>query len=96
MTSLHNEKKIDRKRTKSDTDDQAERHTDLSDQGHVFGMIGAHRLEGAPESVADMHGCDDHRDDINDDIDGIIKGPGYDLINCCSGFINKMKINKVK
>ena len=96
MTSLHNEKEIDRKCTKPDTDDQAERHTDLSDQGHVFGMIGSHRLEGTPESVAHMHGCDDHSHNINDNIDGIIKGPGYELINGGSGFINKMKIYKVK
>ncbi len=96
MTSLYDEKEIDRKRTKPDTDDQAERHADLFNQGHVFGMIGSHRLEGTPETVADMHRCDDHRDDIKDNIDGIIKCPGYDFINSCSGFINKMKIYKVK
>jgi len=31
-------------------------------------MVGANCLEGTPQTMADMHGCDNHGQDIDDNI----------------------------
>ena len=52
-------------------------------------MINAKGLKGAPESVADMHGGNNHCRDIDADVNRIPKCMGYNLKGGGIGFIYK-------
>ena len=63
----------ERQRTEADRHDHGEDQAQLLDKGHVLGMVGPHRLKGAPETVPDMDGDDEHADEIDAEEDGLDK-----------------------
>ena len=65
MTSLFQRQNDERQRAEAERHDHGKDNAQLLNKGHVLGMIGSHRLKGAPEAVPDMKGDDEHAEQIN-------------------------------
>ncbi len=59
-------------------------------------MIGAQRLEQAPETMTDMQRNDDHGRNVKNDIRGALKSVHHNLVYGGGRFVDKMKIQQVK
>ena len=88
--SLSHRQDDQRQRTKADADDHREDNTELLDEGHVLGMVGPHRLKGAPETMPDMQGDDDHGDQIDGQINLVGEDRGGNLKDVPGGLVDDM------
>ena len=65
---------VNRQQAEAESDSQAEYNAQQHDQRHVFWVVGADCLEGAPKSVADVDGRHNYGKYINDNVYRTFKG----------------------
>jgi hypothetical protein len=87
---------INWQQAKAKSEYQADNNTQHHDQRHVPGVIGAHSLKGAPETMPDMQCQDNHDKHIRDYINRACKGPGHNLKYRPIGLVHKTEVDQVK
>src|SRR5208282_1849241 len=74
----------------ADPDDHRKDDAQLFNEGHVLGMVGPHRLKGAPETVPDMKGDDDHGEEVKYQISLVGEDFNGNLKDGPAGLIHQM------